>query len=109
MIRRGRREGWLKRPITEFPPWAEFNGIKFNGVEIGPLPGFEHRGSTVIADRPLASSKEEPLIVVPQDLIISRQNIEVFAKSDQHLKELLDALGEFGRVRRDFDLQADED
>jgi hypothetical protein len=84
--------------VAEFPAWAEFNGIKFNGVQIGPLPGFEHRGSTVIAKRQLTAGKEDALIVVPGDLILSRQNIEGFAKSDQHLKEVLNALGDFGRV-----------
>jgi hypothetical protein len=99
MIRRGRAEGWLKRPIDAFPAWAEFNGVKFNGVKIGPMPGLEHRGSTVIANRPLAAGKEEPLIVVPPELILSRQNIDGFAKADQHLKEVLEGLGDFGRVR----------
>lgn len=38
-------------------------------------------------------------MVVPRELILSRENIDVFAKSDQHLKEVLDSLGDFGRVR----------
>jgi hypothetical protein len=104
MIRRGRREGWLKRPVSTFPAWAEFNGITFNGVHIGPLTGYEDRGSTVIAKRQLTAGKEGALITVPRDLILSRQNIEVFAKSDQHLKEILEALGDFGRVSGHLDL-----
>lgn len=99
MIRRGRAEGWLKTPVESFPAWAEFQGVAFNDVKIGPLPGFEHRGSTVIATRDLKAGEEDPLIVVPRDLILSLNNIDVFAKADQHLKEVLEALGEFGRVR----------
>lgn len=99
MIRRGRTEGWLKRPVEEFPAWASFHGVTTQGIRIGPLPGFEHRGSTVIADRDLAGGKEGPLITVPKELILSRQNVDLVAKSDQHLREVLHALGEFGWVR----------
>jgi hypothetical protein len=100
MIRRGRTEGWLKESIHILPAWASFNGVKFNAVKVGPLPGYEDRGSTVIADDTLQGGDAEPLLVVPKDLIISRQNIELLAKSDHHLRELLDALGDFGRVRQ---------
>ncbi|KAF1962215.1 SET domain-containing protein [Byssothecium circinans] len=100
MIRRGRTAGWLREPVERLPTWANFNGIKFDGVGIGPLPGFEHRGSTVIADRELASNKSGPLISVPKELILCRQNVELAAKSDQHLREVLHALGDFGRTTR---------
>lgn len=98
MIRRGRTEGWLKQPIEALPRWAAFHGVAFNGVKVGPLPGFEDRGSTVIAQRDLEGGSAEPLLVIPKELIISRQNIELFAKSDRHLRELLESLGDFGRV-----------
>ncbi|KAF2005547.1 SET domain-containing protein [Amniculicola lignicola CBS 123094] len=100
MIKRGRSEGWLIEPITTFHTWAQFNGARFNSIKVGRLPGFEHRGSTIIATRDLAGGSEEPLVVVPKDLIVSRQNVELFAKSDLHLKELLEALGDFGRTTR---------
>lgn len=98
MIRRGRQEGWLKQPIDALPSWATFHGVKLNGVKIGPLPGFEERGSTVIADHVLHGGKVDPLLVVPKDLIISRANIELLAKSDRHLRQILEANGDFGRV-----------
>ncbi|CAO2651989.1 Nn.00g002720.m01.CDS01 [Neocucurbitaria sp. VM-36] len=100
MIRRGRTEGWLKQPIDALPRWATFHGVVFNGVKIGPLPGFEERGSTVIANRDLEGGKTEPLLVVPKELIISRQNIELLAKADRHLRDVLEALGDFGRTTR---------
>ncbi|KAJ8111769.1 hypothetical protein OPT61_g5712 [Boeremia exigua] len=100
MIRTGRSEGWLRQPIETLPTWASFHGVSFNGIKIGPLPGFEDRGSTVIADRELEGGKVEPLLVVPKELIISRQNIELLAKSDRHLREVLDAAGDFGRTTR---------
>lgn len=99
MISRGRQEGWLKALIDALPTWATFHGVKFNHVSIGPLSGFEERGSTVIAARELQGGKAEPLLVVPKDLIISRANIELFSRSDRHLREVLEAIGDFGRVR----------
>ncbi|PVI05271.1 SET domain-containing protein [Periconia macrospinosa] len=100
MIRRGRDEGWLRERIEGFSPWANFNGIRFAGVKIGPLPGFEHRGSTVIADTKLVSGEADALLTVPKELILSRQNIELIAKSDQHLREVLQSLDDFGRTTR---------
>ena len=98
MIRRGRREGWLDNPIEELPAWAEFHGVTFNGVRIGPMPGLEDRGSTVIAKRDVSSDEEGPLMVIPRELFLSHQNIDLFAKSDLHLKEVIEATGEFGCV-----------
>lgn len=98
MIRAGRTRGWLKQPIDTLPTWATFHGVAFNGIKIGPLPGFEDRGSTVIADRDFEGGEAEPLLTVPKELIISRQNIELSAKSDHHLREVLEAIGDFGRV-----------
>ncbi|KAJ4351299.1 uncharacterized protein N0V89_006638 [Didymosphaeria variabile] len=100
MIRRGRTEGWLREPIEGLPTWANFHGVKFNGIKVGPLPGFEERGSTVIASRVLVGEEEEPLMTIPKELILSKQNIELMAKSDQHLRELLQALDDFGRTTR---------
>jgi hypothetical protein len=98
MIRRGRTEGWLRQPIDVLPRWASFHGVTFNNVEIGPLPGYEDRGSTVIADQKLGGDSVAPLLVVPKELIISRWNIDLLSKSDHHLREILEALGDFGRV-----------
>lgn len=100
MIKRGRQEGWLKEPIATLPTWATFHGVEFKNVKIGPMPGFEEKGSTVIADCELQGGSIRPLLVVPKELIISRENIELFARSDRHLREVLEAIGDFGRVRQ---------
>ncbi|KAL5447282.1 hypothetical protein PMIN07_004635 [Paraphaeosphaeria minitans] len=100
MIRRGRTEGWLNEPVQSLPTWANFHGVKFDGIKVGPLPGFEDRGSTVIAARELIGEEAEPLMTIPKELILSKQNIQLMAKSDQHLCELLHALDDFGRTTR---------
>lgn len=101
MIKLGRSQGWLKSPISSLPTWASFHGVTFNGIRIGTLPGYEERGSSVIAERPLVGGHEqEPLMTIPKDLILCRETIETHAKSDIRLRELLDALGDFGRTPR---------
>lgn len=99
MIRRGRTEGWLKLPISTLPLWAGLNGIALDGISVGPLPGLEDRGSTVIAKKSMEGGNENPLVVVPRDLVLSVENVQTHAKLDKHLRAVLDALGDYGRVR----------
>jgi hypothetical protein len=84
MIKRGRQERWLREPIGALPRWANFHGVEFKGVKVGPLPGFEERGSTVIADRELDAGEVNPLLVVPKDLIISRSKGALASEALQH-------------------------
>ncbi|KAK7719495.1 hypothetical protein SLS57_005694 [Botryosphaeria dothidea] len=100
IIARGRAEGWLKQPVSALPPWGELNDVTFNGISVGLLPGFEQRGSTVIAGRDLSAGDAEPLMIIPRDLVLSQEVVRVHAKSDQHLRQVLDALAEFGRTSR---------
>lgn len=98
IIKRGRAEGWLRLPVSALKPWADLHDITLSGITVGPIPGFEQRGSTVIADRVLSARNTEPLMIIPRDLVLSQEAVRVHAKSDQHLREVLDALAEFGRV-----------
>jgi len=98
MIRRGRQEGWLKYPINRLEPWAKLSGVTFDGVKIGPLAGFESRGSSVIATRQFDAGPQNPLVVVPQELVLSLRNVQSYAKRCKPFGEILDALGDFGRV-----------
>ncbi|KAF4538639.1 Set domain-containing protein [Lasiodiplodia theobromae] len=100
LIARGRSEGWLRVPVSALRVWADLNDVTFNAISVGPLPGFELRGSTVIADGALSSGNAEPLMIIPRDLVLSLEAVRMHAKSDQHLRELLDALADFGRSPR---------
>ncbi|KAL9088600.1 MAG: hypothetical protein Q9165_006120 [Trypethelium subeluteriae] len=97
MIRRGRKEGWLKLPISALPAWSALHNITYNGVKVGPLPGYEDRGSTIIAARHLNGGEETPLVNVSRDMVLSLDLVHDHAKSDQDFSEVLAALGEFGR------------
>jgi len=96
MIRRGRAQGWLKLPIESLEHWASFNGVQYNGLSVGVIPGQEERGSAIRLAS--SSSEDKPLMLVPKDLIISKENVYLHAKSDKHLREVLEAVGEFGQV-----------
>ena len=102
MIRDGKQKGWLSLPVNTLPAWAAFNSVSFDGVNIGPLPGKEDRGSTVIAKRSLKGSHEPPLMTIPRDLILSLDRIHEHAKSDSDFRAVLDGLDEFGRVGASF-------
>lgn len=98
MIRDGKQQGWLSLPVETLPVWAALNSVAFDGVNIGPLPGKEDRGSTVIAKRSLHGGHEAPLMTIPRDLILSLDRIREHAKSDSDFRAVLDGLDEFGRV-----------
>jgi hypothetical protein len=97
MIRRGRKEGWLRFPISRLEPWAKFVGVYFDGIKVGSRSGYEHLGSSIIAKRRLEISSV-PLVTVPRELIISLETIQTYAKRCQPLSHILEALGEFGQV-----------
>lgn len=99
MIRRGRAEGWLRLPIQSLPSWATLNNVQFNGITVAPQRGLEDRGSTVIAQQTLrATEPATALMVVPRDLILSLERVLDHAKYDADFREVLDSLGDFGRV-----------
>lgn len=94
MIRRGRSEGWLSLPSSAVKPWADFSGIRLDAVKVDEIPG---RGCGLVATQTL-DSDAPPLIKVPRDLVLSRECIEQYAKSDRTLRMVLDGLDDFGRV-----------
>lgn len=95
MIRRGRKDGWLKLPISSLQLWAKFNGVTFNGIKCDEISG---AGSGVVADYDLKGGDEGPLMVVPRELVLSLERVKLYALSDQDLNEVLFALGDFARV-----------
>lgn len=82
-------------PIEALSAWAELNNVEFNGVKISSLPA--DKGSGVVAT---ADHGEESAILmrIPQELVLSLENVWMYAKSNQHLREVLEATGEYARV-----------
>ena len=83
-------------PIEQLSAWMQLNGVELNGVKISPA--VSRRGSGIIATR--APSMQDPiLITVPQELLLSMENVWVYAKADQHLLQVLEAMEDYARVR----------
>lgn len=88
-------------PLAALPVWAKLNGIEFNGVGIERLTDHgSDKGSTVMAKRDLPGKGENgQLMLVPEDTILSLEAVGNHAKSDKHLREVLEAVGDYARVR----------
>ncbi|PYI06836.1 SET domain protein [Aspergillus sclerotiicarbonarius CBS 121057] len=96
-------------PIETLFPWTKLNGIAVKGIAFRKLRADDgtDKGSAVVATEPRSS--EEPgsdqvepelLLRVPSDLVLSQGFVEDYAKSDRQLREVLEAVGDFGRTAR---------
>ena len=82
-------------PLSYLPTWAELNRVRFNGVAVSTMSN--GKGSGLVATAEI-SEPDEILMTIPQALILSLENVWIFAKSDRHLREVLEAVGEYSRV-----------
>ena len=81
--------------ITQLGAWAKLNNVEFNGVEITALQG--NIGSGLLTTT--ARSTHNPLLMtVPEDLVLSLENVWLHAKSDKHLRQVLEVTEEYSRV-----------
>ena len=109
MINDGRESGWLKLPVqSALQAWAKFHGAQFNGIRFASIPGKEERGMAIIADKDFAATDNDDddddgenhntVMVISQDLILSRRTVEEISKSNHQLREILEAAGSFAKV-----------
>lgn len=90
-------------PIEQLQTWARFNGVVFNNVlladQITSKDGID-KGAGLLADAGFSDSGASPevLLTVPADLVLSKETVHLCAKADLHLKEILDAVGNFAEV-----------
>lgn len=94
MIRAGKYEGWLSLQPSAIPTLARFSQVKTNGVKVVAT---EDKGLSLLATERL-TELWNPLISVPNDLILSKESVFVHAKSDPHLRQVLEACGDFAQV-----------
>ncbi|KAL4895845.1 SET domain protein [Aspergillus ambiguus] len=96
-------------PIESLSLWTKLNNISVDGVAFKKVQGGDgiEKGSAIIAtaDIPKASSTSDSadlgaLIKVPADMVLSQQLVENHAKADQYLRDVLEAVGDFGRTAR---------
>ncbi|KAI7503517.1 SET domain-containing protein [Hortaea werneckii] len=95
MIRSGKAAGWLQLPSEAVLPWAMLNDVDFKQVVPGYAVG---KGGALLAKHNLPGDSEDgELMSVPHDLILSLERVLDHAKADKDFREVLEALGEFGR------------
>ncbi|RMJ22002.1 SET domain-containing protein [Aspergillus sp. HF37] len=94
-------------PIDTLPAWARLNGVSLSGVAFRRLQADDgtDKGCAVVAtedkDGHLEShSQPEALISVPFDMVLTLESVSNYAKSDRYLREVLEAVGDFGRTAR---------
>ncbi|KAE8373269.1 hypothetical protein BDV26DRAFT_71365 [Aspergillus bertholletiae] len=96
-------------PVETLPAWTKLNGISVDGVTFCKLrteDGIDKGCAIVATEEKCSEGSEtgeadaEPLLRVPSDLILSLRLVEAHAKSDRYLREVLDAVGDFGRTAR---------
>lgn len=94
MIRRGKREGWLSLSVEALPPFLRLNGIRTSAVKTSST---DDRGTALIATKTLKPD-DNPLIHIPADVVLSKESVWLHAKSDERLREVLEACGDFASV-----------
>lgn len=84
-----------KLPHSFLPAFAHLNNIHLNGLTIGPIPGagigLKHTHEYHVSC---------PFLTIGRDLVVCAATVEEYAKSDPHLAEVLNAVGEFALTPR---------
>lgn len=78
------------------PAWASLSGIQLHGVKFAKLEN--GTGVAATEDQENSESQARILLTVPPDMVLSLETVHGYAKSDRYLSEVLEALGDFGRV-----------
>lgn len=88
--------------IDALPAWARLNGVSTSGVAFRRLQEEDgaNKGVALVAteDKGGEDSDLDVLLQIPSDLILSLDCVETCAKSDPYLREILEAVGGFGKV-----------
>ena len=74
----------------------KLHNVRLDGLEV--VDFHNKKGSHLIATSEI-SEEGSVLITVPQELVLSLDNVWIYAKSDKHLLQVLEAVGDYARVR----------
>lgn len=92
-------------PLSSLPAWFRLNGIVYDGITFLQLGASEcgtDKGNAIVATAEKTSNESDAqprvLLQVPSDLILSLDSVHDYSKSDHELREVLEAVGDFGRV-----------
>lgn len=91
--------------IDALIPFARLYNVALRGVTFRKLRAEDgtDKGGAIVATERKQSGNEEPsendvLIKVPSDMILSLETVQERSKYDRHLHEVLEAVGDFGKV-----------
>lgn len=82
-------------PVDRLDLWAQFHNVKFNGVRISTTANNTGLGVFAASDW---TEEAQILISVPRELVLSVENVWIYAKADRHLRQVLEAVGDYARV-----------
>lgn len=92
-------------PIESLPAWQRLNGIVVQGIAVHKIGSDQHgadKGSALIATEARTSSENDTkpkiLLQIPPELVLSLETVQNHAKTDRYLRDVLEAIGDFGRV-----------
>lgn len=95
-------------PLEQLQTWAHLNNCKLNGIKVEPHiitnDGID-KGGGLIATTDHASGSV--LLSVDFSVILCKEQVWQCAKTDRHLSQILDALGDFVQVCREVSLSHD--
>lgn len=90
-------------PLGALLAWLRLNGVVTNGVAVQRLESAESetdKGNAILATTENSNDPDDQqtLLQIPRDLVLSLESVHDYAKSDRDLREVLEAVGDFGRV-----------
>ena len=85
--------------IDNLPAWIKVNHVELNGIAV--QANIPRRGCGLIATAHI-NENDTPLMVVPRELILSLENVWIMAKADRCLRDVLDSLGDYARVKSPY-------
>ncbi|KAL4869762.1 hypothetical protein BDV12DRAFT_167174 [Aspergillus spectabilis] len=92
-------------PIEALIPFARLYGVSLRGVTFSKLRADDgtDKGGAIVTTEQSENGElpgKEVILQVPSDMILSLEMVQEHSKYDRHLREVLEAVGDFGKTAR---------
>lgn len=84
---------------SQLQTWAALNDVELRGIEISTAIITEdgiNKGGGILSTA--SHDAEDTVLSVPRDLVLSKEAVLQCAKTDQHLRDLVETLSDFIQV-----------
>jgi hypothetical protein len=97
LVQQGKAEGWLQADTATIRSWLRHSGVKFGAIEPKIIDG---RGTALVASEDLQafSPASQEILTIPKEMVLSIETVHSHALLDQDLKQVVESLGDWGRV-----------